>query len=775
QQPCTCQDCAGSCPPLAAPPGPADPFLLGSADGALVICALLFAFFALVFLTAITCARHGGNRSVPITASTGTKRSCASRLSSGSHRLGARLFRRWGTAVASHPVPVLVAAAVVTAGLAAGLHRLELTTDPVELWSAPGSQARTEKAFHDRHFGPFMRTCQVIVTARGGEASPYRSVLLGTKNFSAVLSAPVLRALLELQEELANVSAWVEEEERAVTLRDVCYAPLNPGNATAADCCVNSVTQYFQNNRTRLEMTATQSGDGESGTADWRDHLMYCVKCVGGGGDARWVWGGSYEEMGGWVGVMAIGSWVWGWRCGVRGGWVRVVPIEWDLLVVLGAVVAAMGFLALLGLPSSLIILEVVPFLVLAVGADNIFIFVQEFQQSEREEGETREQHIGRVLAQVAPSMMLCSVSEVICFCLGERRAPLWVPQWVLNGCPKWRQWWVPRGIVQWVPYGCSCWVSRCVPRWVLNGCHSGCLKGCPQWMQAGRYDCCCCCGTGQRGHAGPGLRLLRPFLRRFYTPVLLHRCIRPLVVLLFLFFSFAGLYLMLQVEVGLDQELAMPTDSYMLPFFSDMVRFLQVGVPTYFVTTGGYNFSSPEGTNGICSSAGCDNDSLTQTIQRATQFPNVSYLAIPATSWVDDFLDWLNPTGRCCRIHRYGELSGQFCPSTSSYLRGSLWDALWGSQCGPYGAPRGVRSGVAARCPRRVTYVYYEQYLTVVAEGLLTVAMCLAPTFLVSFVLLGMDLRSSAATVITIAMILLDTVGLMTLWGIPYNAVALI
>lgn len=52
------------------------------------------------------------------------------------------------------------------------------------------------------------------------------------------------------------------------------------------------------------------------------------------------------------------------------------------IAVVLGAVLAAMGLLALLGLPSSLIIIEVVPFLVLAVGADNIFIFVQEFQVS---------------------------------------------------------------------------------------------------------------------------------------------------------------------------------------------------------------------------------------------------------------------------------------------------------------------------------------------------------------------------------------------------------
>lgn len=48
--------------------------------------------------------------------------------------------------------------------------------------------------------------------------------------------------------------------------------------------------------------------------------------------------------------------------------------------VVLGAVMAAMGFFSYLGVPSSLVVLQVVPFLVLAVGADNIFIFVLEYQ-----------------------------------------------------------------------------------------------------------------------------------------------------------------------------------------------------------------------------------------------------------------------------------------------------------------------------------------------------------------------------------------------------------
>ena len=82
----------------------------------------------------------------------------------------------------------------------------------------------------------------------------------------------------------------------------------------------------------------------------------------------------------GYMGCMAVGY------MGCR-PWLAVPQVEskvtlalGGIAVVLGAVVAAMGFLALLGLPSSLIILEVVPFLVLAVGADNIFIFVQEYQ-----------------------------------------------------------------------------------------------------------------------------------------------------------------------------------------------------------------------------------------------------------------------------------------------------------------------------------------------------------------------------------------------------------
>ncbi|XP_068012661.1 LOW QUALITY PROTEIN: NPC1-like intracellular cholesterol transporter 1 [Melanerpes formicivorus] len=461
EEPCSCQDCAQSCPPVRAPTEAPPPFRLGAADGALVLCALLFGVLAVAFISALLW-RHWVPRKPPeppLAPAAGREGCC--RCPGGARQLGfvARAFRRWGTLVAGHPVPVLLVAGVVVGGLAAGLATLRLTTDPVELWSAPGSRARQEKDFHDRHFGPFFRTNQVILTAPGGHGASYDSLPLGTKNFSGVLREEVLGALLDLQERLAQTTAWAPDG-KLVALNDVCYAPLNPGTPALADCCVNSVTQYFQNNRTHLGMVATQTVGTETGTVDWHDHLIYCVNsplsfkdttelmlsCMADYGAPVFpyiVLGGypdsEYTEAEALILTYSLNNfprddprheWVLSWEekflevvkefqssqpnlsiaymaersledeinrtttqdipiftisylvvflyitlaLGEYTTWRRLLVDSkvtlalGGIAVVVGAVFAAMGFLAFLGLPSSLIILEVVPFLVLAVG-----------------------------------------------------------------------------------------------------------------------------------------------------------------------------------------------------------------------------------------------------------------------------------------------------------------------------------------------------------------------------------------------------------------------
>lgn len=49
-------------------------------------------------------------------------------------------------------------------------------------------------------------------------------------------------------------------------------------------------------------------------------------------------------------------------------------------------------------------------------------------QRLPRRPGERQEAHIGRALGSVGPSMLLCSVSEAVCFFLGEK--PLLPTSW---------------------------------------------------------------------------------------------------------------------------------------------------------------------------------------------------------------------------------------------------------------------------------------------------------------------------------------------------------
>lgn len=71
------------------------------------------------------------------------------------------------------------------------------------------------------------------------------------------------------------------------------------------------------------------------------------------------------------------------------------------VLIVLASVVSSVGLFGFVGVPATLIIIEVIPFLVLAVGVDNIFILVQAHQRGTRKPSETHSEYIGRILAQV--------------------------------------------------------------------------------------------------------------------------------------------------------------------------------------------------------------------------------------------------------------------------------------------------------------------------------------------------------------------------------------
>ena len=68
-----------------------------------------------------------------------------------------------------------------------------------------------------------------------------------------------------------------------------------------------------------------------------------------------------------------------------------------------------------------------------------------------------------------------------------------------------------------------------------------------------------------------PSFSTLESFIRLFehiYAPVLLSKWVRPCVMILFFGATCASLTCVPKIGIGLDQELSMPDDSFVLKFF---------------------------------------------------------------------------------------------------------------------------------------------------------------------------------------------------------------
>jgi len=76
---------------------------------------------------------------------------------------------------------------------------------------------------------------------------------------------------------------------------------------------------------------------------------------------------------------------------------------------------------------------------------------------------------------------------------------------------------------------------------------------------------------------------------------------------------------------------------------------------------------------------------------------------------------------------------------------------------------------------PYSIFYVFYEQYLTMWEDTLRSLGISLLAIFIVTYLLMGLDVRSSIIVVLIIVMILVNLGGMMYWWNITLNAVSLV
>ncbi|XP_071347267.1 NPC intracellular cholesterol transporter 1 [Trachinotus anak] len=914
--PCSCQDCTNACGPKPVPPPLPPPWTIFGVDAMTVIMWISYMAFLLIFFGVVLVTWCYRKRTImseygPILDSNNplslnndnpdqVNASCCETIGERFENALRTLFSSWGSFCVRHPSLVILGSLILVVASSGGLVYMRITTDPVELWSSPTSQARQEKDYFDSHFGPFFRTVQLIITTPLTDTFIYSPYFGGSDvPFGAILDKDILHQVLDLQLDIEALVATYEGQN--VTLKDICLAPLAPYNN---NCTILSVLNYFQNSHSVLDHSI---GDDFFVYADYHSHFLYCVSapaslndttllhdpCLGTFGGPVFPWlalggydGTNYNNATALVITFPLNNYLndtvrlekaLAWEkkfiefmktfknpnLTIAFSAERSVEDEIDresnsdistivlsyaimfiyislalghihsfrrvmvdskislgiagILIVLSSVAASLGIFSYAGIPLTLIVIEVIPFLVLAVGVDNIFIIVQTYQRDERMPQEELHQQIGRILGDVAPSMFLSSFSETVAFFLGA-----------LSNMPAVRTFSLFAGLAVFIDFllQISCFVS---------------LLGLDARRQEGnRLDIICCVKLPE-GQEAKTDGFLFCFFKKVYAPFILKEWVRPIIVAVFVGVLSFSIAVVNKVEIGLDQKLSMPDDSYVLDYFKNLNKYLHTGAPVYFVVEDGLNYSSPEGQNFVCGGVGCNNDSLVQQVYAASLISNYTTIAFTPSSWLDDYFDWVKPQSTCCR---YYNTTGAFCnasvvnpscvhcrpmtpsgkqrPEGEDFMRflpmflsdnpnvkcGKGGHAAYATAVDLYlnntgvGATyfmtyhtilkespdfidalkmaRNLADNISQSMDHKVFaysvfYVFYEQYLTIAYDTALNLSVSLAAIFVVSTVLLGFELWSAVLVSLTIAMILVNMFGVMWLWDISLNAISLV
>ncbi|XP_075743026.1 NPC intracellular cholesterol transporter 1-like isoform X2 [Rhipicephalus microplus] len=490
------------------------------------------------------------------------------------------------------------------------------------------------------------------------------------------------------------------------------------------------------------------------------------------------------------------------------------------VLIVLLSVVASLGIFSFFNVAATLIIVEVIPFLVLAVGVDNIFILVQQFQRDERREGETTVEQVGRLVGEVAPSMMLSSVSMSACFFIGA-----------LTETPAVRIFALYAGVALLINF------------FLQMTCFLALFTMDTLRQESNRLDLCFCIKASKKSKPSENTSLLYKFFKTVYAPFLLTDSVRVIVMVAFIGWLCSSIAVISKIEIGLDQELAMPQDSYLQQYFDYLKKYLQVGPPVYFIVTDGYDYTDVKKQARLCiNEQVCDQDSVGAKLKQLTLLSNRTYVTRLRSYWLDQYILYMrssdccyetiknrdfcysefgtaNGTCQSCSVPRTQPFAGEEfkhhlpwfladvpnmkCSSAGRAEHGNAINHINGTiQAAYYSAYHPVlRTSkdfyTALEWARLISHnltdmvkevqpesevisyslvhVFYEQYLTMWPDTFKNLALSLGAIFVVTFVLLGLDFMSALVVTFTIVMIIVNLMGLMYWWDISLNAVSLV
>ncbi|KAF8164995.1 patched family-domain-containing protein [Crassisporium funariophilum] len=349
------------------------------------------------------------------------------------------------------------------------------------------------------------------------------------------------------------------------------------------------------------------------------------------------------------------------------------------ILLVILSVSTSVGLFSFLGVKVTLIIAEVIPFLVLAVGVDNVFILVHELDRqnflhgpnaathnyqgpgfsapmsptnshrspfdSTHDEIDTAsmplylsaEERVARTLAKMGPSILLSTITETVAFGLGALVPMPAVRNFALYAAG-------------------SVFLNAVLQVTVFVSALSLDLRR----YESSRIDCFPCVRLPSRialsdaPTTNTGLGRIARFIRKYYAPFLLKPIVKGLVLVIFAGVFVASVISMQHIQLGFDQRLALPSESYLVSYFDSLDAYLDVGPPVYFVSKD-IDVTQRAGQQALCGRfTTCSDSSIANRLEGERKRTESSLIAEPSASWIDDFLGWLDPAKEaCCRVRK--------------------------------------------------------------------------------------------------------------------------
>ncbi|KAI0997027.1 NPC intracellular sterol transporter 1-related protein 1 [Podosphaera aphanis] len=494
------------------------------------------------------------------------------------------------------------------------------------------------------------------------------------------------------------------------------------------------------------------------------------------------------------------------------------------ILIVLMSISASVGMFSAAGIKVTLIIAEVIPFIILAVGVDNIFLIVHEFEGVNISHADLKiEDRVARALGRIGPSILLSATTETITFSLGA-----------FVGMPAVRNFAIYATGAVFI--NALLQVTMFISILALNQkrtedrrSHCLCIRIKSASGQLGN-------GTGDTsGYARPyesqNESSFQRFIRRTYAPSILGKKMKIAIILIFWGIFTVGVSFMPEISLGLDQRDAIPDDSYLIQYFNDLYDYFESGPPVYFVTKK-LNVTERSHQQQLCSRfTTCEQNSLANIVEQERKRPEISYIASTPASWIDDYFRWLDPnlesccveSGQACFKNRSppwnvtlsgmpeGEEfvhylqkwiaapTGEDCPlggkaaySTSLVVdseRDTILASHFRSSHTPlrsqedfiaaYASARRISDTISKKngievFPYSVFYIFFEQYSSIVRLTATLLVSALVLIFFISTILLGSILTGAIIT-ITVAMIVVDIIGTMAIFKVSLNAVSLV